>query len=223
MESIKELRKICQEKGYKEHITIRFYRIFSIYVTKACLILKLKPHFITALSFLAGIIGGYFYLKTQFLLGSFLFFLFYVLDNVDGEVARYLKTSSNFGAWLDIITGHLLYPYLFITLGLGIYLQTKMFQFVILGIMASTSKLVERSVFQPQIKTETKDSLDQKQNSIKLWASFIGKFPVICTILLIYSLLGWEIYFLYFYAIYLTLFSLGKVVLTGWRIYSSEN
>jgi len=67
MELIKNLRKICQEKKYQEHIILRFYRIFSIYITKIFLTFKIRPNIVSVLGFLIGIIGGYLYLNSYFL------------------------------------------------------------------------------------------------------------------------------------------------------------
>ena len=221
MESIKELRKLCQEKGYREHDSIRFHRFFSIYVTRIFLMLGLGPNFISFLSFLMGIIGGFFYFKSLFLLGSIFFFLFYLLDNVDGEVARYRKLSSRLGYWLDTSIGHLLYPVFFFTLGLGIFNQTGEVSYIVLGAVASISKLVERSV--PQIKNIEKGDVGiLKRNdisSLKMWVSYFAKYSVITIIVIMASLLGQVRLFLWFYAPFLLFLALGKVILTGWRIY----
>lgn len=225
MESIKELRKICQDKGYKEHPTLRLYRLFSIYITKIFLILRIKkPVIISLVGFLFGAVGGYFYLVGNFILGSILFFLFMVLDHVDGEVARYCKLVSVFGGWLDTTTGHLLYPYFFFTLGLGIYFQTGTLYCIILGSIAAMAKLIERSEYRPLAGADKSDALFKSQNiiSAKGWLSHIGKNVILHPVVLLCSIVGWEIYFLWFFAIYLVLLAFGKVLLTGWRIYKRE-
>lgn len=221
MESIKNLRKICQEKGYQEHISLRFYRIFSIYITKVFLILKLRPEFVVVLGFLSGIMGGYLYLNSYFLLGSVFFIGFLILDCTDGEVARYRKLTSDFGAWLDATSGHLLYPYFFLTLGIGVFNQTGIFNYALLGFIGGIAKLIERSsLHRLSVKGDNQQLLkNQGIFSIKIWLNHICKFPVLFSLILICSLTGWERNFLWFSAIYLTLFSLGKVFLTGWRLY----
>jgi phosphatidylglycerophosphate synthase len=224
MESIKELRKICQDKGYREHPTLRFYRIFSIYITKMFLTLGLKrPEFVVALGFLAGITGGYFYLTNRFILGSFFFFVFMLLDHVDGEIARYRKLVTALGGWLDATSGHLLYPYFFLTLGLGIFFQTGMAWYIFLGSIAAIAKLVERSVSHFVAVEGTKDQSEaEKNSSVRSWFSHIGKGMVLYVVVLLCSIVGWEKYFLWFFSIYLTILAAGKVFLTGRRIYSSE-
>jgi len=223
MKSIKELRKICQDKGYQEHPTMRFYRIFSIYITKTCLVLGLKPNFITFLGFLSGIVGGYLYLEGCFILGSIFFVIHIFLDYVDGEVARARKLASAFGGWLDAMSIHFIYPYFFFTLGLGIYFQTEIFWYVVLGAVAAMAKLIERSVPQPLAKSSDQDLLkDQKVISVKIWASHIAKNTVLYPVILLCFIFGWEIWFLWFFAIYLIFLAFGKALLIGWRIYSSK-
>ena len=231
MESIKQLRKICQDKGYQEHITLRFYRVFSIYITKIFLILGLKPNFITLFGFLLGIMGGYMYIKGYFLLGSIFFVIFYIFDNVDGEIARYRKSSSKFGAWLDTVAGHLLYPYFFLALGLGIFFQTEIHWYIVLGAVAAIAKLIERSVPSIPISSDSQQLLKNRDDFSKSESfllqkkellSHIGKFPVLFPTCILCVLLGRGDWFLWFFAIYSILFASGKVVLTGWRIYRSQ-
>lgn len=111
MESIKELRKICQEqktigknfalaKGYLLH------RRFSIYLTKFFLVFfpSIKPNFISLLMVLASLSGFVFlivYGGRYWLLGIFLFYFGFLLDRVDGEVARYKKLFPLRGVYLD--------------------------------------------------------------------------------------------------------------------------
>lgn len=226
MESIKELRKICKAEE-PEHITIRFYRIFYIYPTKVCLILGLRPNFVTGLSFLMGIIGGYLYLVQYFLLGSIFFIIFFIFDYVDGAIARYHKSSSEFGAWFDTTCGHLLYPYFFFTLGLGVFFQTGIFWYALLGAICAMAKLIERSI--PKVGLGDKELLKNQEilstssapfwHEINLWVSHIAKCPVLFPVIFLCSFWGWETWFLWFFAIYLLLFALVKVFLTGWRIY----
>ena len=203
---------------------MRFFRIFSIYITKVCLVVGLKPNFVTFLGFSIGVAGGILYLNSYFLFGSIAFLIFLILDYADGEIARYMKLSSNFGAWLDSTSVHLLYPYFFFSLGLGIFFQTGIFRYVIFGALAAMAKLIERSIAQPLIKGNNQRLLkNQTITSAKEWASYISKVSVQYPAVLLCSLLGWEKLFLCFYAIYLTLFTSGKVFFTGWQIYKQEN
>lgn len=218
MESIKELRKICQPKAYQYHVSERFYKIFSIYITKIFIILGLRPNSITVLGFLTGIAGGFLYLAQSFFWGSIFFLVFYMLDNVDGEVARYRKLSSMFGVWLDAVAGHLIYPCFFLALGLGVFFKTGIFWHFFLGVVAATAKLVERSV--PNVLTggnENQEKLNSSRFGLKDWLGRIGKFSILFPLVIFCSSLGWETWFLWFFAVYLSLFALGKIFLTGRR------
>ncbi len=224
MESIKQLRKICQHKEEKEHISLRVYRTFSIYLTRIFLSLGLTPNSITIIGFFIGIVGGIFYLYGYFITGSILFLVFYIFDFIDGEVARYRKTPSNLGAWLDIITAHLLYPYLFLTLGIGIFWAGYGYFYIILGALAGIAKLIERSPSKgpARIMEQSMSIQEAEGNSLKIWLGHLAKFAVFLPLVLIFSLGHLEKLFLWLITFYLLLLALSKVVLTGWRIYRRE-
>jgi phosphatidylglycerophosphate synthase len=224
MESIKELRKLCQEKGYREHNSIRIYRIFSIYFTKFFLILGLKSNTITLLSFLAGIFGGILFIKSSFILGGIFFFIFYLFDNIDGEIARYRHSSSQFGYWLDTTIGHFLYPVFFLTVGVGIFNQTSEVLYLFLGSISAISKLLERSVFQPKSTKEKKSVKTKiaKIFSIKMWISYVAKYPIIIIFVLLFAIFSQMKLFLILYSPFLLLLASGKIILIGFRTYKSN-
>lgn len=100
MESIKELRKICQKKGGADY----YIRSYSIYLTKLFLYTKLTPNQITILWIFIGLIGTSLFFIGNYLynvIAGLLIFLALSLDFVDGEVARYRKKQSWYGEFLD--------------------------------------------------------------------------------------------------------------------------
>ena len=139
METIRELRRICQiqisEKsklrkkgmglwGYEKH------RIFSIYITKAILKLtkkRIRANFISFFNILFGIIilslivftGN----KVFSILLLILFYFSFLLDKVDGEIARYQKRITLKGMYLDEIY------HLFVQSGLILAVGTNRFLF----------------------------------------------------------------------------------------------
>jgi len=223
MESIKNLRKICQPQG--EHPVYKACRVVSIYFTKVFLLVGLTPNIITALGLVLGIIGGVFFIKQYFLWGIISFILFRILDNVDGEVARYRKMSSSFGAWLDTLSGHLLYPYFFFSLGLGLYLESGLFWHLFWGSLAAIVKLIERSApkvpdkgEKEQLKTAKKKGL----TALKEWASYSLKFIVLFALALFFIIIDQAGLYLMLVAIYLSAFVFLKIVLTGYRSYVKQ-
>jgi phosphatidylglycerophosphate synthase len=129
MESTSELRDICQRTRetifYKDPwISRHIYRVISIYFTRMFLKTGITANQVTLLGFLIGIIGVTFYWSSNpkfWLIGTFIFFVFMILDHVDGEIARYRKTSSTRGRYLDDITGYILRLYILICMSIGVY------------------------------------------------------------------------------------------------------
>ena len=72
--------------------------------TRIALTLKLKPNIITVISFLVGVFASIEFSRSNYILGAILLQFSLILDCVDGEVARYTKQFSRFGAWLDALS-----------------------------------------------------------------------------------------------------------------------
>ncbi|MEN9594219.1 MAG: hypothetical protein RLY23_702, partial [Actinomycetota bacterium] len=53
------------------------------------------------LSFLVGVLAAIEFSRSNYISGALLLQFSLILDCVDGEVARYTKQFSRFGAWLD--------------------------------------------------------------------------------------------------------------------------
>lgn len=79
-------------------------RKISKIFTRIALKLRLKPNFITTVSFLVGFFAAIAFAQSNYLIGALLLQLSLTLDCVDGEVARYTKQFSRFGAWLDAMS-----------------------------------------------------------------------------------------------------------------------
>ncbi|MFK3981444.1 DUF5941 domain-containing protein [Micromonospora sp. NPDC050397] len=97
-----ELRLSVKEKD--DFFTTYFVSTWSPYVTKACARIGLGPTGVTAFSVLFAVaaavlfgLGG----RTAAVLGAVLLYLGFVLDCVDGQLARYTRHFSPWGGWLD--------------------------------------------------------------------------------------------------------------------------
>lgn len=62
---------------------------------------RTTPNMVTGSSFLCAVLSAFFFFHTEYLLGALVYQLFYVLDNVDGILARFTKQTSRLGASLD--------------------------------------------------------------------------------------------------------------------------
>jgi len=106
MESIKELREICQSTRpsiFGDFLSKIYYKV-SIYFTWVCLVLKMSANQVTILSGAIAILGGFLISHPSVyitLLGGLCFHLFAILDMSDGEVARYRGQGGVEGHFLD--------------------------------------------------------------------------------------------------------------------------
>ena len=100
--------------------------------------------------------------------GILLINIWYLMDCVDGHIARYLNTSSNYGAFIDNLGAILLYAFIYIAIGFNIYsspdlsaenfinfflvkffnfeLSLDIFLFIIFGLVTSFSTILRMLV-----------------------------------------------------------------------------
>lgn len=100
MESIKELKIVCQNMDYKEVLFVRLYaRRISIYFTKLFLLARVSANQVTLLNLLLGLVIGLIFVLEKgipigMLISSLLLHPWIILDHYNGEVARYRKAMS---------------------------------------------------------------------------------------------------------------------------------
>lgn len=126
MESIKELRLVCQAGRRAQDTWHGKYiaRPVSIYITALFLKIGLSANVATLIFLLSGIAGSIlltFADKMLFFTGMLLIELWYILDHVDGEVARYRKQTSVTGFYFDSMSHYISHPMIFLCVGLGLY------------------------------------------------------------------------------------------------------
>lgn len=146
---IRTLREIAQ--GAKSHRTEWHYRIhrgISIYVTWALLHTPITANQTSLLSFASGfasavlvLLGG----PRQALLGLAGFYVYFLLDKVDGEIARYRGKQSLRGICLDYL-GHMAVPPL-VPLSMGGFLagQSRIGWFWLAGAVGALAVLFARA------------------------------------------------------------------------------
>jgi|GEM_PF-2376234 len=101
-------RAKAQPKKYSPSITDIPYRTISIYLSVPLAKLKASPNQITTLWILMGVIADVFLGSSRYwveVAAAALFQISYLLDFVDGEVARLEESSSKRGLFLDLV-GH---------------------------------------------------------------------------------------------------------------------
>jgi phosphatidylglycerophosphate synthase len=146
MESINELRNICQKSRlwadtwHGKHIC----RPLSIYLTRLAIMAGLTANQVTVLFFLMGLLAC-----TLFLDGGpvFNFYgcialqLWYLLDHVDGEVARYRKKTSLAGIYMDEMVHYTVHPLVFLSLGYGQFILYGRLSYILISIPAALAMI----------------------------------------------------------------------------------
>lgn len=121
--SIDELRRICQRpvQPFDFYPQSLIYRKMSIYITKLFLYTTISANQVTIMSLILGLFASFLFSFGHYFIGACVFLLCIFLDYVDGEVARYRKTSSVRGVYLDIMTHYIVDPFVFVGLSIGVY------------------------------------------------------------------------------------------------------
>lgn len=153
MESIKELRKICQSPkeihNYQYFLRVRIWRTPSIYITKLFLYTPITANQVTWLMIFLGFVisslfsfGNYWYSIVAVILLQ----VVYLLDAVDGEIARYRRQSSTIGVFLDLILHVTNVALPFVGITIGSYILNPSLHIVILGLLASFFSLAHLDI-----------------------------------------------------------------------------
>jgi len=83
--------------------------------------IKISANSVSFFSFFVSFFCLFFLINSNYLFGSLLACFWSLLDNIDGELARLQKSSSNFGAFLEKLNTNIFYMILFPSLSIGLY------------------------------------------------------------------------------------------------------
>jgi|GEM_PF-918081 len=160
MESIAELRKICQTTAQKDrsNVYMRYVsRFFSIYLTRLLLPTPVTANQVSFAMIITGVIASLLLACPSqgiFLLAALLLQFWYILDCCDGEVARYRqfqqssaivadkRNSSMAGAYYDIINHYIINFLVPLMIGYGLFLMDDNFLYLNLGIAGSLGQIL---------------------------------------------------------------------------------
>ncbi len=145
---------------------------------------RFTPNQITIMSFIFGLLSAYFFLNgTWFylIIGALLFQCSFILDIIDGKVARLKGLKSAFGAYLDAITDLLKYFFIILGLAYGQYKITNDLSLLFYGyllmffhtvFMASTYII---RVHKPEYGNSRNDVYQSRSDILNKKLPFIGK------------------------------------------------
>ena len=138
---IKGLREKCQatRRSRDTWYGANFARRVSIYITMVFVRMGIGATAASTVFMLSGIaaaslfsLGG----RGGFLAGALALQLFYVLDHVDGEVARYNEDTSLTGKYYDELTHYIVHPLVFFGAGWGLFRQGGSAAYIAAGMLA---------------------------------------------------------------------------------------
>jgi|TARA_B100000315_G_scaffold110450_1_gene101288 phosphatidylglycerophosphate synthase len=123
--SIDELKRICFKGNYEKLPVYPRYvtHKISIRIVRLLLHTSITPNQITLFSIVAGMTSCILLataIPIYFFIGALILELYYVIDAVDGQLARYKKLSSMTGGYLDYVSNYIVHPCVFFCIGLGI-------------------------------------------------------------------------------------------------------
>jgi len=212
VESIKELRKICQEGASPGP-----YRVVSIYITKFLLYTPITANQTTVLYIVIGLIAAVLFASGNYwwsLAAAILAIISYILDYVDGEIARYRKHSSTGGMFLDLLAHSTINPSIIAGISLGIYRNYQDSRIFLFGFIASVSiglffNIISNKYFilTTKLREERNSAKKVKKWNVKnkaYWFFNLFNFwytPGICHLILIFSILDMLQIAIFFYAI----------------------
>lgn len=183
VEPIKELRDICYRDSkakrplYMELFTMRI----SIYVTKLLLYTPISADHVTISMMLMVALGSALmaFGSLKFLLiGILLVHFTVVLDNVNGEIARYRKEGSMAGTFLEQLYHEISTPLIFFFLSFGVFLKTGYTSVLVFGFLCAifSKSVVLPAIDAAVIKNALRDSKNGKmKEKLKRYISIVGK------------------------------------------------
>lgn len=161
MVSLKEIEKICQKEKIgrfdnqsllqKSYIIHRHIAKYISYIILNFLP-RITPNQISVAMVGISIAGGGLLLSTQYWLnysGIGLIYFSFLLDKVDGDVARYKKEYSNYGKYLDEMYHFISQPLIYLALGIKGSFQTQSNSIVIIAFLTYLLCIINR--FTPKI------------------------------------------------------------------------
>jgi len=133
-ENIEQLKRRCYKQhvdpSLHEHYRTSYAIYYSLYVTHVIsirivwLLLKTKitPNQVSFASIVAGLMAAFFFLTPStgsLLLGVCFFELFFILDSVDGQLARAIGSSTPGGGFLDLWGNFIVAPAVIFCIGMN--------------------------------------------------------------------------------------------------------
>ncbi len=136
---------------------------------------KVSPNQITLLSFIFAVFAGVSFFYNSYISGAVLYQISYILDIVDGSLARVKNLSSKLGAFFDVFTDWLKGPLLIIVLFLKFnYINELIIILYLLFLTALANKYNDR-IFYTEKKSIINSSNMEQESVIYKYFNFMQR------------------------------------------------
>jgi len=145
--------------------------------------IPITPNMVTVLSFLLNLFANYQILSGELGLAALFFFISFIMDCVDGQLARKLNTVSKFGIYLDIVLDGLKDLITFIVL-ISYFSNGVFFNYSLLAMLIVSFSLildwVRKTVDNKVKEAKPKPSGIFSNYGIVFWSGPIRNFLIVC-------------------------------------------
>lgn len=123
---------------------------------------RLTPNALTVFSLVLGVVSAICFASNQLIAGAAFFYLSFMIDCVDGKIARLKGTGTPFGLWLDYVGDRVRVVLCAAGLAYGQYALTGDVSYVVLGAAVAVLDLF-RYVNAPQMKRVREAVREERQ------------------------------------------------------------
>lgn len=166
-----------------------FFRPLSFYVSAWCARHGINANTVSYISIIVAVLGCACYIPNNYtcwIIGAILFNVWYLLDCVDGNLARSYRRQA-FGDFADSVSSYILVGFMGIPLGLMVYnnggaiVEPGNIWYIVMGGLASTSDTMMRLCYQKYKANErvhVDEGLFQMENDVRTDNSQSGNWKV---------------------------------------------
>lgn len=158
IEPIDMLREICQKRLSPEIFKLRPWftekvtRRISIYLTWFFLQLGVSANQVSFFVFILGVLSGIAFIQGNFLLAVVLLQFWYLVDAVDGEIARYHRIDDLTGRYSDLLMHYVIEAWVFYAIGVGLGRRVGVFWIHYLGLWVAFMFTVLKLIYDLKYK-----------------------------------------------------------------------
>lgn len=152
-------RSLPSKKKKRDKMDVWVYfiiRPISYLFTWLCLKLKISAAGATYISMIIGVFGPLLLLDSNYytrIVGAFIINFWIIFDCVDGNIARFKKSTSSFGTFIDGVSGYIIMSILYLSIGTSVYLyadtilfEERMWLYIFVGALGSIFTVFPRLI-----------------------------------------------------------------------------